>query len=165
MRQSPKTYRNQAADFVTLVREEGEKMKQWTEMTGNKKQKIILVAAFAVIIAAAGILAGILNHRSAEEGVKSFQVVVASERDGYSETTECESEEEYLGDFMRSFEGCEWQDSDYGIYITGFNGMEEDVDNQYWWCVMVNGESATTGADEIPLQDGEVYSFVLTQGW
>ncbi len=135
-------------------------MKQWT-----KKQKIMLVAVFAIIVAAVGIAAGVVNYRSTQEGVKHFQVVVTSERDGYSKTTVCKSEEEYLGNFMRTFEGCEWQNSDYGIYITGFDGMEEDIDNQYWWCVMVNGESATIGADEIPLQDGEIYSFVLMQGW
>ena len=135
-------------------------MKQWT-----KKQKMMLVAVFAVVIAVAGIASGLLNYRPGQEGVKNFQVIVTSERDGYSKTTECRSEEEYLGSFMRSFEDCEWQESDYGIYITGFDGMQEDVDNQYWWCVMVNGEAATIGADEIPLQDGEVYSFVLTQGW
>ncbi|TCL57209.1 uncharacterized protein DUF4430 [Kineothrix alysoides] len=135
-------------------------MKQWT-----KKQKIMLVAVFAIIVAAVGIVAGVVNYRVTQEGVKHFQVVVTSERDGYSETTECKAEEEYLGNFMRTFEGCEWQDSDYGIYITGFDGMEEDIDNQYWWCVMVNGESATIGADEIPLKDGEIYSFVLMQGW
>ncbi|NLL76121.1 MAG: DUF4430 domain-containing protein [Clostridiales bacterium] len=135
-------------------------MEKWT-----KKQKIILVAVFAVIVAAIGITAGVLNYRATQEGVKYFQVVVTSERDGYSETMECKSYEEYLGKFMRTFEGCEWQDSEYGIYISGFNGMKEDTDNQYWWCVMVNGEAATIGADEIPLQDGETYSFVLMQGW
>jgi len=59
----------------------------------------------------------------------------------------------------------QYEESDYGIYITGFDGMEQDLDNQYWWCVSVNGQTATTGADEIPLQDGDVYNFTLTQGW
>ena len=43
--------------------------------------------------------------------------------------------------------------------------MQEDMDNQYWWCVIVNGESSTVGADEVPLQDGDVYTFTLKQGW
>lgn len=135
-------------------------MKEWT-----KKQKIILVAAFAVILAAAGVIAGVMNYRAASEGEKHFSVEITSERDGYSSSLDYVSEEEYLGDFLRTMEGCEWQDSEYGIYITGFHGMKEDIENQYWWCVMVNGESATTGADEIPLQDGDTYGFVLMQGW
>ena len=88
-----------------------------------------------------------------------------SERDNYSSSMDCESGEEFLGGYLRTMEGCEWQESDYGIYITGFEGMKEDTENQYWWCVMVNGESATTGADGIPLQEGDTYRFELMQGW
>lgn len=131
----------------------------------NKKQKITLIAVFACVLAAVGILAAVLNYRETQAGMKTFTVEVTSERDGYSETTECTSDEEYLGAFMRTFAGCEYMESDYGIYITGFNGMSEDIDNQYWWSVMVNGEAATTGADEIVLEDGAAYSFVLMQGW
>lgn len=135
-------------------------MKEW-----SKKQKIMLAAVFAFILAVAGIAAGVLNYRATQEGRKNFQVEVVSERDDYYQIGEYSTEEEYLGAYMRTYEGCKWEESDYGIYIKGFNGMSEDIDNQYWWCVMVNGESATTGADEIPLQDGDTYSFVLMQGW
>ena len=44
----------------------------------------------------------------------------------------------FLGEFLRTFDSCEYQESDYGIYITGFDDMEEDLDNQYWWCISVN---------------------------
>lgn len=131
----------------------------------TKKQKITLVSVFVAILIVIGVIAGVLNHRTVTEGMKSFQVEIISERDYYSETTDCKSDAEYLGEFLRTFEGCEWQDSDYGIYITGFDGMQEDMDNQYWWCVIVNGESSTVGADEVPLQDGDVYTFTLKQGW
>lgn len=131
----------------------------------TKKQKITLVSVFVAILIVIGVIAGVLNHRTVTEGMKSFQVEIISERDHYSETTDCKSDAEYLGEFLRTFEGCEWQDSDYGIYITGFNGMQEDMNNQYWWCVIVNGESSTVGADEVPLQDGDVYTFTLKQGW
>lgn len=135
-------------------------MKQWT-----KKQKITLAVVFIAILAVVGVAAGVLNKSQTQAGVKHFSVEITSERDGYSKTEECESSEEFLGAFLRTYEKCEWQESDYGIYITGFDGMKEDVDNQYWWCVMVNGESATTSADAIPLKDGDTYNFVLMQGW
>lgn len=131
----------------------------------TKKQKITLVAVFAAIVVIAAVAAGILNYRETQEGMKEFQIEVVSDRDSYSEVIDCKSDAEYLGEFLRTFEGCEWQDSDYGIYITGFNGMQEDIDNQYWWCITVNGEISMTGADEIPLQEGDVYNFTLTQGW
>lgn len=135
-------------------------MKEW-----SKKQKLILAVIFAAVLCIVGVTAAVLTRQQTQEGLKHFTVEVTSERDNYSEITDCESAEEFLGAYIRTFEGCEWQESDYGIYITGFDGMTEDIDNQYWWCVMVNGEAAVTGADEIPLQDGDAYSFVLMQGW
>ncbi len=131
----------------------------------DKKQKITLEVAFIAILAVIAVVAWMLNYRSTQEGVKSFQVEIVSERDSYSETMEEESEAEYLGGFLRDMEGCEWTESEYGIYIKGFNGMMEDLEDQYWWCISVDGETATTGADEIPLEDGRVYNFTLKQGW
>lgn len=131
----------------------------------NKKQKLTLVSVFVAILVIAAIAAGILNDHAAQAGMKEFQMEVVSERDGYSETMEYKSDAEYLGEFLRTLEGCEWQESDYGIYIIGFNGMQEDMDNQYWWCVSVNGQSSVTGADEIPLMDGDTYNFTLKQGF
>lgn len=131
----------------------------------TKKQKITLVSVFAAILVIIGVVAGVLNYRATQAGVKEFQVEVVSERDGYSEITDCKSDAEFLGEFLRTYESCVWEDSTYGIYIKGFDGMMEDIDNQYWWCVSVNGESAMTGADEIPLADGDVYNFTLMQGW
>lgn len=131
----------------------------------NKKQKITVVSVFAAILVIAAVIAGALNYRATQEGMKKFQVEVISERDSYSQTKEYRSYAEYLGEFLRTMEGCEWQESDYGIYITGFDGMQEDMDNQYWWCISVNGESSVTGADEIPLMDGDIYNFTLKQGW
>ena len=131
----------------------------------SKKQKITLVGVFAAILVIAAVAAGALNYRAAQSGMKEFQVEIVSERDSYAQVETYRSHAEYLGEFLRTLEICEWQESDYGIYITGFDGMQEDLENQYWWCVFVHGESSMTGADEIPLRDGDVYSFTLKQGW
>ena len=131
----------------------------------SKKKKITLISVFVVVVAVAAIVAVVLNQKSTTAGVKNFKVQIVSERDGYDQTTDCKSDAEFLGEFLRTFEGCEYQESDYGIYVTGFDGMKEDLDNQYWWCISVNGEAAVTGADEIPLQDGATYNFTLKQGW
>ncbi|MCM1125665.1 MAG: DUF4430 domain-containing protein [Lachnospiraceae bacterium] len=131
----------------------------------NKKQKITLVLIFAAVLVITAALAVILNYRTAQAGKKEFRIEVVSDRDGYSKTKEYISDAEYLGEFLRTMDGCQWQESNYGIYITGFDDMLEDMDNQYWWCISVNGESSMTGADEIPLRDGDVYNFILMQGW
>lgn len=131
----------------------------------TKKQKITWVSVFAILLVIAAAAAGILNYRATQAGTKNFKIEVVSDRDNYSQITDCKSDLEYLGEYLRTFESCEWQDSQYGIYITGFDGMQEDMENQYWWCVSVNGEAAVTGADEIPLQEGDTYNFTLMQGW
>lgn len=131
----------------------------------KKIHKLIIAGAFVLLLLAAGVFAAVLNRRPVSPGEKTFRVEVISQRDNYDEITECQSDAEYLGEFLRTFEPCQWQESQYGIYITGFSGMEEDVDNQYWWNVTVNGESSMTGADEIPLAEGDVYTFTLMQGW
>ena len=131
----------------------------------TKKQKITLVSVFAAILVVIGVIAGVLNYRATQAGMKEFRVEVVSERDGYLEITDCKSDAEFLGEFLRTYESCVWEDSTYGIYIKGSDGMMEDIDNQYWWCVTVNGESVMTGADEIPLADNDTYTFTLMQGW
>ena len=131
----------------------------------SKKQKIGLIAAFVVILAIAGVAVAFFARPKAQEGTKRFQVEVISERDGYSKVTDCTSDEEFLGLFMRSFEGCEWEESEYGTYITGFDGMQQDLDNQYWWCITVNDEPNSLGADLLPIEAGNKYTFTLTQGW
>lgn len=131
----------------------------------SKKTKILVASIFAAIVLIAGAVAVFLNIKETSAGNKSFTFTVVSDRDSYNETLNCESDLEYFGQYLRTLPECEYQESEYGIYITGYNGMAEDIDNQYWWCVCVNGESATTGADEIPLADGTEYSLVLMQGW
>ena len=131
----------------------------------TKKQKITLVSVFAAVVVIIAVAAGALNYRATQAGLKRFQIEVVSERDNYSEITDVKSDLEYLGEFLRTFEGCEWEEAEYGIYITGFNGMEQDMDNQYWWCITVNDEESMLGADETPLQGGYKYTFTLTQGW
>lgn len=131
----------------------------------SQKKKAALVSVFIGILVLAGVIAGLLNYRETQSGMKRFRVEVISERDNYSKVTECKSQEEYLGAFMRSFEGCEWKESEYGIYITGFDGMQQDLDQQYWWRITVNGEENSLGADLIPLEGGGVYTFTLVQGW
>lgn len=131
----------------------------------SKKTKILVASIFAAIVLVAGAIAIIFNVRETQSGNKSFTFSVVSDRDSYNNELSCKSDLEFLGQYLRTLPECEYQESEYGIYITGFDGMSEDIDNQYWWCICVDGASATTGADEIPLTDGGNYSLVLMQGW
>ncbi|NLL78479.1 MAG: DUF4430 domain-containing protein [Clostridiales bacterium] len=136
----------------------------------SKKKKTGITVAFAVLLICAGIAAAVLNRKQTTEDYKQFQIEIVSDRDGYDERMSYQSDQEYLGAFLRELEECHFTESDYGIYITGFEGqdgklMMEDIANQYWWCVTVNHEDSALGADAIPLADGDVYTFTLKQGW
>lgn len=130
----------------------------------SKKAKITLVSVFVALVAIAAVLCIIFIPKGTKGG-KEFTIKVVSDRDSYSESFNCDSDLEFLGQYLRTFEGVEFSESDYGMYITGFKGMTEDMDNQYWWSVQINNTMATTGADEIPLTSGDEYELVLMQGW
>ena len=84
-------------------------MKQW-----SKKQRLLVIAVFAAVLLIVGVAAGALNKKQTQEGIKHFSIEVVSERDNYYSSMECESGEEFLGGYLRTMEGCEWQESDYG---------------------------------------------------
>ena len=131
----------------------------------SKKAKIILVSVFAALMLAALSVVLIFYVQKPNAGTKKFTVSVVSERDGYNYQKEVKSDLDSLGDYLRTWDKCTWEDSTYGIYVHGFDGCMEDMENQYWWNVSVNGESAVTGCDEIMLTDGDKYEFTLMQGW
>lgn len=131
----------------------------------NRKKSVIIAAVFLAVLFAAGAAALILNRKETAAGGKAFTLELISERDAYRGNTEYSSDAETLGDFLRTLDFVEYEDSTYGIYVKGFYDMKEDMDNQYWWCLSVDGEDSKTGADEVPLSDGSVYTFTLKQGW
>ena len=74
----------------------------------SKKKKITLISVFVVVVAVAAIVAVVLNQKSTTAGVKNFKVQIVSERDDYDQTADCKSDAEFLGEFLRTFEGCEY---------------------------------------------------------
>jgi hypothetical protein len=130
-----------------------------------KKQKRIIVTIFAVIIVIAAGAAVFLNIRETQEGSKRFQLEIISERDGFHETTQERSDLLYLGEYLRTMDGCEYDESEFGLFITGFHGMRQDFSEEYWWCLTINGEDSFIGADEVPLTGGDIYTFTLLKGW
>jgi hypothetical protein len=127
-------------------------------------KRVFLGALLAVLLAVFG-LVGFLTSQKPVEGEKSFVLEIISERDSYQVKLECDSDLDYLGEYLREQDFVDYEESSYGIYIHGFYDMMDDTDNQYWWCVIVNGEDSFIGADEIPLEDGSTYTFTLKQGW
>lgn len=134
-------------------------------MNINKKKRIILVSTFILVFALLATLGIKLTKRNTQDGFKNFSIEIISERDGFSEIVEYGSEEEYLGTFIRDLDYVVWEDSEYGTYIRGFYDMQDNIEEQYWWCITVNDEANTLGVDLLPIEEGSKYTFTLTRGW
>ena len=135
--------------------------------TQNKKPataKIIVAVLFVAVLA---VLAFFVKSKlyNPVEGGKKFTITITSERDNFKETIECSSDLENLGQYVRTMEQCVWEESTYGTYITGWYDMSQDLDNQYWWQISVDGVVASDGADFAVLEEGKDYEFDLMQGW
>ena len=92
----------------------------------------------------------------------SFTVVV-TDLDGTEAAFAYTSDAETVGEVLLSEGLIAGDESDYGLYVTSFNGITADwaTENAYW-AFYIDGEYAQTGVDSTPITDGATYSFVKT---
>ena len=134
--------------------------------TNKKKILIGIIIALVLVILCAGMGWLYLSTREeAVDGSKTITLQVASERDSYSFTQDYTTTEMYLGDFLAGEGMIGYNEGEFGRYITSVQGYEAKDEEQSWWSISVNGESAVTGVDEIILEDGSVYLLELKIGW
>ena len=132
-------------------------------MTNINKVRIIVVC-IAIFLIIKGIV-GLLDNKETQEGFKNFQIEVISEHNNFHEITNEKSDLLFLGEYLRIIEKCHGDESQFGFFVTGWAGVEND-DSYFWW-VTINGEDSMVGVDEIPLNDGDIYTFTHTEagGW
>ncbi len=128
----------------------------------NKKLVIAIIAVVAVIAVLLGIYFATRPQTNA--GGKEITVTVVH-ADGSSVDFTHATDQEYLGRAIVEMGLVEDNQGPYGLYIEEVDG-ERAVweENGAYWCVMVGDEYAVTGADEIVIEDGGVYSLVYTIG-
>ena len=128
----------------------------------NKKMWIGVV----VLVAVVAILLGVFfaTRPDPNEGKKAYTITVVHS-DGSEKVFEGYSDAEYLGTVLVAEGVVEDNQGDYGLYILVADGEEAswEKDSAYW-SVYVGDEPAITGADQIVLEDGGIYSVVYTVG-
>lgn len=139
-------------------------------MKKQKSFKIELIVSILIILLALGgvFLArgGFSNNKNTTQaGQNTVEVNVVNEKEDYDKTYSYKTEEKTLGDLLDKEKLVEYQDSDYGRFITGVDGMKADDSKQLWWSVEVNGESAQTGVDGIEIKDGDKYTLRMMEGY
>ena len=75
------------------------------------------------------------------------------------------TKEKSLGEDLDKRKLIESENGSYGRFVTEVNGRKADESKQEWWNLVVNGESSSTGIDDVMINDGDTVEFILTTGW
>ena len=131
-------------------------------MKTNQKP-LILVALLAMLIA---LFAGVyINTRPGTvDGTKKITVEV-THQDGSSKSFTYETQAEYLGEVLQAEGLVRGEEGVYGFYITEVDGEQAifESDGAYW--ALYQGDTyASTGIDQTPIADGDVFSLIYTTG-
>lgn len=127
------------------------------------KQKKTLLALGGLCLAALMMLAAWhFTRPEASAGLKHITVEVEHKDDSLNTFT-YDTDAEYLGAFLLEQGLIRGSEGAYGLYVETVDDETADysVDGS-WWQLLCNGESASTGADSVVLEDGSTYTWVYT---
>jgi len=128
-----------------------------------KKKERIAVILFAVLLIGAAAAYYFLRP-TGTEGEKTITVRVAhlqGEPAEYRFTTDAE----YLRQALEEQNLIAGEEAEYGIWVQTVDGETADESRQQWWGYHVNGQYGEYGVETQPVADGDVYEFVLNEGW
>ena len=150
------------------------------EKTGKSRKPLIIAAIVFVVLVVAGIVIWQVAAPKGTAGDKAYTLTVVDAA-GNETVHELQTDEEMLGAALRVYIVCavmqmlgaallkegliEGDDSEYGLFVNTVDGITANADNQEWWCLTIDGETAMTGVDSTPVEDGGKYEFTLTVGY
>lgn len=107
------------------------------------------------------------NESSSAAGNAEFKTITltVTHGDGSSKDFTIETSQEMLGAALLDEKLIEGEDGEFGLFVTTVDGETADDGNQEWWCLTIDGESAMTGVDSTPVEDGGAYGLTLTVGY
>ena len=128
----------------------------------NRKTGIL-----AIILVILCVAAGILFHTNKPEtvvGEKEINIIV-THADKTENIFTYQTDAEYLADVLLENELVDGEMGSYGLFITTVDGETVDESNQQWWCITKGGEQVNSGADALPIADGDQFELTLTEGY
>ena len=128
----------------------------------NKKMIVVTVVLLTCVAAMLGIFLG--TRPETVTGTKTITVTVVH-KDGSEKVFTCATDEEYLGKVLVNENIVVGSYGEFGLYFDTADGEKADwnVDNG-WWQVFIGEEAAITGADQIPVANGDTFKLVYTIG-
>lgn len=145
----------------------------------KQKPQIRILALMLAVLFSAAIFAGCGNGTESGAGGASDQgssaeagstgakaiTLTVTHKDGSTKEFNLETTEENLGAALLAEKIISGNDGEYGLFVTTVDGETADEGNQEWWCLTIGGETATTGVDSTPIEDGGAYELTLTVGY
>lgn len=128
-----------------------------------KKKTIWMFVALAVVMLLALCLY-MLRTNQAAQGFKTITADVVFE-DGSQHHYVIKTKAETLREALEAHKLITGEESAYGLFITGVDGVEADESKQQWWCILKNGEQLNNGAETEMIADGDSYTLELRTGY
>ena len=128
----------------------------------NKKTGILAGLLIVLCIAA-----GVLFHTNKPEttaGAKEINIVIVH-ADQTEKSFTYQTDAEYLADVLLEKELADGDMGSYGLFITTVDGETADDSKQQWWCITKGGEQVNSGADALPITDGDQFELTLMEGY
>jgi len=122
---------------------------------------------FAGLLIVLCIVAGILFHANKPEtiaGTKTVDILVIH-ADKTENTFTYQTDAEYLADVLLENKLVEGEMGSYGLFITTVDGETADNSKQQWWCITKGSEQVNSGADALPITDGDQFELTLMEGY
>jgi hypothetical protein len=130
----------------------------------NKKIIAVVTVLVLLVLLYAGYNAFLAPKGT--EGAKAVTVQVVAEEQGIDKKFTFHTDQEFLTDLLKDKQdelGASIESSDLGTMISGIAGYKADAAKNEFFLIQVNGKDAATGTDDIAIQDGDVYKFVLSK--
>lgn len=117
------------------------------------------------IAGAAGLLMAVFFATKPQTSVGEKEITVeVIHSDKTKKETVLQSDAAFLEEALLDASLVEGSQSQYGLYIETVDGETARYDQKKaWWKLLVNGEPASRGAAEVPVEDGAVYTLEYVQ--
>ena len=69
---------------------------------------------------------------------------------------------EYLGELLLAEKLVEGEEGAFGLFITTVDGETAQDSLRQWWCITKDGEQTETGADAVPIADGDHFELTMS---
>ena len=124
------------------------------------KRMISLLLVFVMLFT----LAACGKKTDAPAEAVAFTVIV-TDLEGNETTFEYNSSAASVGEALVAEGLVVGHEASYGLYIDAVNDIAADWDNdQTYWAFYINGEYATTGIGDTPINADTTYGLTLTKG-